>query len=73
MKPQKIMDNVSYVSAGSSHSFVVKHDGSLWASGYNAHAQLGDKTTTDKNKHIKIMDRVSIAVAGDWIFMGMWF
>ncbi len=38
------MTAVAYVSAGASHSMIVKRDGSLWAVGKNDVGQLGDGT-----------------------------
>ena len=34
------------VDGGSRHSVMLKQDGSVWATGYNAHGQLGDGWTS---------------------------
>ena len=38
------------LAAGSSHSLMLKADGTVWAWGWNASGQLGDGTTTDRLK-----------------------
>ena len=63
--PIKILDDVAMSSAGSTHSFAVKLDGSLWAWGENKNGQLGDGTKEGSAVPIKIMDDVAGAYAGN--------
>ena len=44
----------SSVAAGGSHSLALKTDGSLWAWGCNGCGQLGDGTTEDNHKPVRI-------------------
>lgn len=52
------------VSAGSEHSLAVKTNGSLWAWGNNSEGQMGDGTTADYLRPVKIMDDVQSVSAG---------
>lgn len=45
---------VAQVSAGYSHTVIVKCDGTLWAWGYNGYGQLGDGTVVSKNSPVQI-------------------
>ncbi len=68
-KPVKIMDDVISVSIGGGfaspvHIVAIKTDNSLWAWGYNNFGQIGDGTTENRTKPVKIMDDVISAVAG---------
>jgi hypothetical protein len=65
LTPAKIMDGVAAVSAGESHSLLIKKDGSLWACGYNSQGEVGDGTTTQRLTPVKIMDGVTGISAGD--------
>ena len=38
-----------YTASTTGFSFILKNDGSLWSTGYNAHGQLGLGDTTDRN------------------------
>ena len=58
------MDDVVSVAAGGAHTLVIKSDGSLWAFGWNRYGQLGDGTTTNRNKPAKVMDNVVAISAG---------
>ena len=44
---QILGSNVTVVAAGFHHSFIIKSDGSLWASGDNTYGELGNGTTND--------------------------
>ena len=43
------------MSAGGSHSMVLKVDGSVWATGDNQYGQLGDGTFVSKTNFVKVM------------------
>lgn len=45
---------VTDIAAGSAHSLAVKSDGSVWAWGYNGFGQIGDKTTTDRSRAVRV-------------------
>jgi alpha-tubulin suppressor-like RCC1 family protein len=45
---------VAQVSAGDSHTVVVKTDGTLWAWGNNDYGRLGDGTTESKSSPVQI-------------------
>lgn len=53
-----IMDNVRQVSAGSTHVAAVCCDSTLWVWGKNNIGQLGNGTTSDCLRPVKIMDNV---------------
>ena len=46
--------NAVAVSAGNSHSLVLKSDGSVWSFGSNQYGQLGDGTTTDRTTPVQV-------------------
>ena len=46
------------LSAGDSHSIVLKEDGSAWATGRNNHGQLGDGFYTDRSSFAKVVPPV---------------
>lgn len=48
--PNKIMDDVAFVSCGSYHTLAVKTDGSLWGWGSNRYGELGNGGAGDE-KH----------------------
>ena len=45
---------------------VVKQDGSLWATGYNAQGQLGDGSNTNRNTFKEVMTGVKAVTAGSY-------
>ena len=71
LSPVKIMDDVRSVVAGSNEAgyipmphMAIRNDGSLWAWGSNEIGQLGDGTTIDRLRPVKIMDNVVYATSG---------
>jgi hypothetical protein len=62
--PVRIMDDVTFISAGESHTMAIKSDDSLWAWGGNWASQLGDGTTTDRRTPVLITDRVLTVSSG---------
>ena len=62
--PDKVMDGVTSVSAGDTHTIAIKADGSLWACGYNGNGQLGDGTTNKRPLFVKILDGAASVSAG---------
>ena len=59
-----IMDNVRQVSAGSTHVAAVCCDSTLWVWGKNNIGQLGNGTTSDCLRPVKIMDNVKQVSTG---------
>jgi len=51
------------VAAGSTHSLLLKADGSVWATGNNYYGQLGDGTTVNKNSWTQVMASEATQVA----------
>ncbi len=52
------------IAAGRLHTLVLKHDGTVWAWGWNASGQLGDGTTTNNTIPVRVeglTDVISIA------------
>lgn len=47
------------------HTLILKSDGTLWATGYNAYGQLGDGTTTSRSSPVQVMTGVQAVSAGD--------
>jgi alpha-tubulin suppressor-like RCC1 family protein len=65
--PVQVMTGVAAVSAGgevSSHTMILKTDGSLWATGDNDSGQLGDGTTTNRSTPVQVMSGVVAVFAG---------
>ena len=61
----KITGDSGVVSAGSSSSFAIQSDGSLWAWGNNHMGRLGDGTAINQYTPIKVMnDVVSVSMGG---------
>ena len=54
-----VSDIVS-VSAGGSHSLVLKADGTVWACGLNTNGQLGDGTTTQRSLPVQVIGLTGI-------------
>lgn len=57
LTPVNIMNNVAAVAASNyvySYSMIVKTDGTVWTCGYNESGQLGDGTTTNRNKPVQV-------------------
>jgi len=52
------------VSAGLRTTFAIRYDGSLWAWGTNSSGQLGDGSTRNRRRPVKIMDDVIYVSAG---------
>jgi len=55
---------VTQVAAGSTHSLLLKADGSVWATGNNDYGQLGDGTTVNTNSWTQVMASEATQVAG---------
>ena len=64
--PVKIMDNVAQVSAGSSHTVILKTDGTVWTCGDNVDGQIGNggEYGYGPNVPVKIMNNVAQVSAG---------
>lgn len=69
--PVKIMDDVIAATAGWNHGIAVKEDGSLWSWGNNWYGQLGDGTTTIRNRLLCVMEYATDATAGDYHSMAI--
>jgi alpha-tubulin suppressor-like RCC1 family protein len=52
------------VAGGGGYSFFLKTDGTLWACGINNFGQLGDGTTTNHLKPVRVMSNVKTMAAG---------
>ena len=52
---QVISSGVQGVAAGGWHSMIIKHDGSLWATGANIYGQLGDGSTIDRSTYVRVL------------------
>jgi len=63
---------VNTIAAGSSVSFAIRQDGSLWAWGHNGTGSLGDGTTIDRHRPVRIpLDNVvSVSVGGTLGWLG---
>lgn len=61
---KQVMAGVAAVSAGYSHTMIVKKDGTLWACGSNYFGQLGDGTNTNLSSAKQVMSGVKDVAAG---------
>ena len=59
--PQQLMSGVKAVSAGGSHTAIVKNDGTLWMCGFNEYGQIGNGSTLDVKTPEKVMAGVKAA------------
>ena len=59
------------VSVGEKHVMVLKEDGTLWGWGRNLYGELGDGTTTERTRPVKILDGVRQVSAGDFCTMSI--
>jgi alpha-tubulin suppressor-like RCC1 family protein len=48
------ISGVKSIAGGFRHSLFVKHDGTVWASGYNNEGQLGDGTNVEKDIPVQV-------------------
>ncbi|SFD32563.1 dockerin type I domain-containing protein [Ruminococcus albus] len=64
-KPIKIMNNVSQISLGTSHSACISKDGNLYTWGNNMYGEIGDGTYDSKLVPKKIMDNVVQVCLGE--------
>ena len=51
------------VATGSSHSMVLKQDGSVWCTGRNIYGQLGDNLNIDSYKFVKVIPKGAKGIA----------
>lgn len=64
--PTHMLDEVSMVAAGASHTVVLKKDGSVWTSGNNSNGQLGTGNQTSSNRFIRVATDVVDIAAGSY-------
>lgn len=60
----QVMSGVKDISNGRQHSMAICEDGSLWAWGGNRYSQLGDGTTTDRLRPVRIEGNVRSVSCG---------
>ena len=53
--PSVVHAGAQAISAGKSHSMVLKADGTVWATGSNKYGQLGDGTTSNMANFVKVL------------------
>ena len=58
------ISEVVAVAAGSYHSMLLAHNGSVWVVGYNNYGQLGDGSTTTRTSFKKVISSGAIGVTG---------
>ena len=61
--------NVKAVASGLRHTVLLKEDGTIWASGYNFHGQLGFGDTEDRNSFTQVSaagSGISAVAAGNY-------
>ena len=63
-----IHNPTTQIAAGYYHNLILKKDGTVWAWGRNYYGQLGDGTTTNKNKPVQVIDleNVQQVAAGEY-------
>jgi hypothetical protein len=63
-----LVNGVTAVGGGQSHSLARKDDGTVWAWGANFHGQLGDGTWTNWSTPVQVvgLTGVTAVAAGDW-------
>ncbi|MFP4467131.1 MAG: RCC1 domain-containing protein [Candidatus Goldiibacteriota bacterium] len=60
-----LMEDVKKISAGRTHSLVVKNDGSLWGVGYNTWGSLGTEEYVELyHNFVRVLENVNAAWAG---------
>ena len=59
----KVIKGAKAIAAGGCHSIVLTQEGYIWATGWNKFGQLGDKSTSDRTKFIKVISHRTEAVA----------
>ncbi len=69
LSPVLVLTDVKAIATGGEHSLAVKTDGSLWAWGNNGFGQLGDGTTTNQPRPVKIpLENVEAVAAGSRLY-----
>lgn len=62
----QIKSDITFVSAGATHSLIVDEFGNLYACGDNSDSELGDGTMSNTSTPIKIMSGVDSVAAGNF-------
>ena len=62
--PVQVATGVASVAAGADHTMYVKTDGTLWATGSNAHGQLGNGGNSTSNTPVQVATGVASVAAG---------
>jgi alpha-tubulin suppressor-like RCC1 family protein len=58
------MERVAAIAAGREHSLAIRDNGSLWAWGGNYFGQLGDGTTIERHRPVRVMGQVAAIATG---------